>query len=103
LLIGTLHNLLTHLFHSRLSRQEQDSGDNSRYLLLSTGFLTPFKTVCHWTRTNLIIPAAFGSHHQRLFYYCTIPTRMEAVPIILYYVLSLVFMSVSYDIFEGNL
>jgi ferric-chelate reductase len=62
-----------------------------------------FGAAHNFLRTNFIIPPAFGSYHQRLFYYCTIPTRMEAVPIVVYYAMSFLFVFLSYDIFEGNL
>ncbi|PGH33087.1 hypothetical protein GX50_04069 [[Emmonsia] crescens] len=63
----------------------------------------PFRWLHHWIRANLIMPAAFGTHHQRLFYWCSIPTRVEAIVIVLFYVLSLVLTCVGHDIFRGNL
>jgi ferric-chelate reductase len=73
----------------------------------SRAFLTQKSTVVtsinHWIRTYLIIPAAFGTHHQRLFWWCVIPTRMEAVMVAAFWILNLVMCCVSYEIFSPNL
>ncbi|KFY04042.1 hypothetical protein V490_00012 [Pseudogymnoascus sp. VKM F-3557] len=57
----------------------------------------------HWFRANLIIPAAFNSYHQRLFWQCTIPTRIEFVIVLVYYVVSFILCAVSYEVFSPNL
>ncbi|KAH0334480.1 putative plasma membrane ferric-chelate reductase, partial [Aureobasidium melanogenum] len=56
-----------------------------------------------WVRVNLIIPPAFGSHHQRLLYWCTIPTRMESAVVLAFYLLT-TYLSVShYRLISNNI
>lgn len=64
---------------------------------------SPLRHAYHWMKTHLIIPAAIGTYHQRLLYWCSIPTRMEAIVIVLYYIISLVLGALAYDLFQGNL
>ncbi|KAL1966474.1 hypothetical protein VTN77DRAFT_4396 [Rasamsonia byssochlamydoides] len=104
LLVGTINHFLTNLFHLHRRCEKECLRGPSKYLPYLPGDLVKLlERIHHWIRTNLIIPAAIGSYHQRLFYYCSIPTRMEAIPIISFYLLSFAFMALSYDIFEGNL
>ncbi|KAK2798400.1 hypothetical protein FQN50_008840 [Emmonsiellopsis sp. PD_5] len=86
LITGMIRRLLAQFSKPRISR-----------------VFSPFRSLQHWVRTHLIIPAAFGTHHQRLFYWCSVPTRIEAVVISLFYILSLVLTCVGYDVFKGNL
>ncbi|EDN06900.1 predicted protein [Histoplasma mississippiense (nom. inval.)] len=69
----------------------------------SSHLLAPSRRMRHWIRTYFIIPAAFGTHHQRLLYWCAIPTRAAAIVVVLFYVLSLIFTCVGHDVFRGNL
>lgn len=48
-----------------------------------------------WIKINLIIPPAFASHHQRLLFWCTIPTRMETVVVTTFYLFT-TYLSVSH-------
>ncbi|KAK2787958.1 hypothetical protein FQN52_006963 [Onygenales sp. PD_12] len=86
LVTGMMGRLLAQFSKSRISR-----------------VFSPFPSLQHWVRTHFIIPAAFGTHHQRLFYWCSVPTRIEAVVIVLFYILGLVLTCVGYDVFKGNL
>ncbi|KEF58795.1 uncharacterized protein A1O9_03638 [Exophiala aquamarina CBS 119918] len=62
-----------------------------------------YSSASHWVRTNLIVPAAFGSHHQRLYFWCTIPTRMETLVVVAFWILNLILCGVTYEIFYPNL
>ncbi|KAJ9366216.1 hypothetical protein DTO282E5_9105 [Paecilomyces variotii] len=104
LLFGIVNNALYHLFYSQVEPSKWDVESSSKSLhAIRDGCNRLLGGVYHSVRTHFVIPPAFGSHHQRLFYYCTIPTRMEAVPIVVYYTMSFLFTILSYDIFEGNL
>lgn len=101
-----VNRLISHFVHSRrrqLATDVEGDGANPKSGARSSRLLSPFKSAHHWLRANLIIPAAFGSHHQRLYYWCTIPTRMETVIITLFWILNLILCCVSYEIFEPNL
>lgn len=96
------NRLITHLFTSRrvLAPVDIEGRDTSPTAKQSFGL---FSSAHHWFRTNLIIPAAFGSHHQRLFYWCSIPTRMETLVVVAFWVLNLILCGVTYEIFYPNL
>jgi hypothetical protein len=60
-------------------------------------------SVWTWVRVNLIIPPTFGSHHQRLLYWCTIPTRMESIVVTAFYLFT-TYLSVShYRLISNNI
>jgi len=60
-------------------------------------------SVWRWIRVNLVIPPAFGSHHQRLLYWCTIPTRMESIIVTAFYIFT-TYLSVShYRLISNNI
>ncbi|KAK6002611.1 hypothetical protein QM012_001361 [Aureobasidium pullulans] len=62
-----------------------------------------FQSVWMWVRVNLVIPPAFGTHHQRLLYWCTIPTRMESIVVAAFYILT-TYLSVShYRLISNNI
>ncbi|KAH0842692.1 hypothetical protein FOPE_07590 [Fonsecaea pedrosoi] len=61
------------------------------------------KFIYDWIRANLIIPAAFGSHHSRPVLWMTIPTRMETIIIVTFYVMNFILCCVGYKIFNPNL
>lgn len=56
-----------------------------------------------WIRTNLIIPPTFGSHHQRLLFWCTIPTRMEALVVTLFYLFTTYLAVSHYRLISNNI
>ncbi|RVX66609.1 hypothetical protein B0A52_09360 [Exophiala mesophila] len=106
LLIGIANRFISHILASRSIRKTIDIEGEAPASSPRTGLsrlLSPFVSVHHWFRANLIIPAAFGSHHQRLYYWCSIPTRMETIILTLFWILNFVLCCVSYDIFEQNL
>lgn len=106
LLIGMANRLFSHFYNSR-RRQGATDVEGLGDLPSSSGkpsvILAPIKATHHWIRANLIIPAAFGSHHQRLYWWCSIPTRMETVVVGLFWLLNLVLCAISYGVFENNI
>lgn len=65
--------------------------------------LSVVEPVRHWVRINLILPPAIGDYHQRLLYWCTVPTRIEAMIVTFFYLLSLALTVTGYEVFRGNL
>lgn len=96
------NRLVTHFFTSRRVSVVADIEGRGASLTSKSSFRI-FGSAHHWVRTNLIVPAAFGSHHQRLYYWCTIPTRMETLVIGAFWVLNLILCGVTYEIFYPNL
>ncbi|KAF7158180.1 hypothetical protein CNMCM5623_002846 [Aspergillus felis] len=92
LLIGMLNNLLSTMVHYRLARQVIDvEGERS------ASKHGPLKVIHHWVKAKLIIPAAVGSHHQRLLGIVTLPTRLETIVVCCYWALNLILCAVSYE------
>ena len=60
-------------------------------------------SVWMWVKVNLIIPPAFGSHHQRLLYWCTIPTRMESIVVVAFYLLTTYLSMSHYRLISNNI
>ncbi|KAK2754252.1 hypothetical protein FQN54_007131 [Arachnomyces sp. PD_36] len=104
LLLGSLYRLYDTLFSSRTLHHIFDPETHLYYSRLKgKSYLGPFKYVDYWARTHLLIPAAFGSHRQQLVWWCTVPTRLEAIVIVSYYILSLILSVSSYsNLFSGN-
>ncbi|KFZ12368.1 hypothetical protein V502_07118 [Pseudogymnoascus sp. VKM F-4520 (FW-2644)] len=106
LLLGMANRLISFLVESRTGRKTRDTESITRpnSSVSPRSKLTPFVAdKYHWLRANLVIPAAFNSYHRRLFWQCTIPTRLEVVIVIAYYVISFILCAVSYEIFTPNL
>lgn len=104
LLIGIINRLITSASQSRRLKAVHDveEGHNSstKNSAKSTGFVN---SAYHWFRSNLIVPAAFGSHHNRPVLWMTIPTRMETIIVVVFYVMNFILCSVGYKIFNPNL
>ncbi|ELR05479.1 hypothetical protein VC83_07147 [Pseudogymnoascus destructans] len=106
LLLGMTSRFLSFVVESRTGRKSRDIENTT----LPHSSVAPRSKLAsflaekyYWFRANLIIPAAFNSYHQRLFWQCTIPTRIEFVIVIAYYVVSFILCAVSYEIFTPNL
>lgn len=96
------NRLLTHLFRRRSSAVTNDLESTSPTSKLFGGPSGLLGAAQHWIRTNLIIPATFGTYHQRLFWWCMIPTRIETIVVGLFWILNFVICCVSYEIFYPN-
>jgi len=98
-LIGILNRIITLVLTSRHNNR-RDIEQHQPIAITTEG---PLGAIRRWTQTYLIIPAAFGSHHQRLLYACTIPTRAETIVVAAFWILSLILCCVTYDVFYPNL
>nr|KMM71584.1 metalloreductase [Coccidioides posadasii RMSCC 3488] len=104
LLCGVINRLYEYFLAGRLLRWRYDQeGHYSLARSAPRRFASAFLTTRHWIRAYLILPPAIGDYHQRLLYWCAVPTRIEAIVIVLYYLLSLALTIVGYDVFKGNL
>ncbi|KIW82734.1 hypothetical protein Z517_01977 [Fonsecaea pedrosoi CBS 271.37] len=104
LLIGIINRLITSFFQSRRLKAMDDVEEGQNSSVKRRDELPGFiKFVYDWIRANLIIPAAFGSHHSRPVLWMTIPTRMETIIIVTFYVMNFILCCVGYKIFNPNL
>ncbi|KAL1855242.1 hypothetical protein VTK73DRAFT_8589 [Phialemonium thermophilum] len=110
LLIGILRRAVLSLYHSRMAgtasdTEEEGSGDGlslRRKASSKKSLLAPIAALHDWVDTYLVVPSAFRQHRQRLFRWCTIPTRMELLVIVANWITVLVLMFVNYRAFAGN-
>ncbi|OQV01412.1 hypothetical protein CLAIMM_06779 [Cladophialophora immunda] len=106
LLIGILNRLTTHFSQSRRLKALDDVEGrkaSSTQKGPRTGVVAAVNSVHHWLRSNVIVPAAFGSHHNRPLFWSTIPTRMETIIVISFWLMTFILCCVGYHIFWPNL
>jgi ferric-chelate reductase len=104
LLIGIMNRLITSFSKSRRLKAVHDVEDGHNSSAKPRGELPGFiKSAYDWFRSNLIVPAAFGSHHNRPVLWMTIPTRMETIIIVTFYAMNFILCCVGYKIFNPNL
>ncbi|KIX92196.1 uncharacterized protein Z520_12077 [Fonsecaea multimorphosa CBS 102226] len=106
LLIGILNRLSKHFYQSRhlktLDDVEGRKGPSSHEGPRS-GVIASVNSIHHWLRSNVIVPAAFGTHHNRPLFWTTIPTRMETIVVISFWLMTFILCCVGYHIFWPNL
>lgn len=104
LIFGIFNRLYEYHFISRCPQKRYGPGLNGLTKRTPFHYLLAFsELVRHWARIHLILPPAIGNYRQRLLHWCTIPTRIEAITVISFYLLSLVLTIIGYDVFRGNL
>ena len=56
-----------------------------------------------WIKRYITLPATFGYSHQQPMGYCTLPTRLQSIIVFIWVALNVIFCSVDYTAFDGNL
>src|ERR1700753_2608709 len=95
-----INNLFSYLWERRQKQTnmaDPESSQSPTYRLPK-----PLNTVNHFLRSHFLVPAAFKSYHQRLYYGFKIPSRMESIIVFVYWALNLILCSVNYRAFYGN-
>ncbi|KAK2745287.1 hypothetical protein FQN57_003982 [Myotisia sp. PD_48] len=105
LLTGIIIRVTTHLpkTKSRVHKQHEDPERYSKSPLSPRQFATSISKVNCWIKLHLTIPRARFPYNRLLIYSSPIPTRLEVVVSVSYYIFSLVLISVKYTLFKGNL
>lgn len=60
-------------------------------------------TAFHWIHTHLIIPSPLATTHSRYLLGCTFSTRVEALIVMGFWMISIVLSLVGYKAFSGNI
>lgn len=94
--MGIFHRLIQYLLLSKRIRVDVSRSALSRILY------TPFATVYHWIQTYIITSSPLPSGGRYPLWW-TFPTRVEAIIVVLFWLLSSVLSSVSYRIFSDNI
>ncbi|RAK74982.1 ferric reductase family protein [Aspergillus fijiensis CBS 313.89] len=63
------------------------------------GFLA---TLRYYLRLHLVIPATIGTYHQRAWYWCSIPKRLDSLIVFGFWAISIVLSCVNLGTFSGN-
>lgn len=105
-MIVVLFGMISNLWITFAARKRATASPNlgtghfrypNRFTAVNTGF-----SIVHWFRTHIFIPAAIGTHHQKLYYWCTIPTRLDTLIISAFWLLAIVLSSISYLPYPEN-
>ncbi|PYH34169.1 ferric reductase family protein [Aspergillus neoniger CBS 115656] len=96
LAVGISHCLVRHIFHAVDIQAGQWARSRVRWLWI------PLDGIYHWLQTHLVVPAPLSSPRRKLLWW-TFPTRIEAVTVLLFWVLSVVVCTLEYRPVEGNL
>jgi hypothetical protein len=91
-LVGAVQN---HIFPLLLHRQSID--------LEGTGKSSSPNKFVALLKRYVLLPATFKISHIHRPYYLSIPTRPQTILISLYLILNLIFMTVNYHLFDGNI
>ncbi|KAI9736216.1 MAG: hypothetical protein M1834_001102 [Cirrosporium novae-zelandiae] len=106
LILGIISNFFSAVINDeRLNSYLNDLENNAPAMLsqsISKG-ASPLSRLCHFFRTNFTIPVVIGHNHRQSIFWCTIPTRIEAIVIFSYVALSVALCSINYHAFDGNL
>ncbi|KAI2004749.1 hypothetical protein LOZ52_004990 [Ophidiomyces ophidiicola] len=97
-IVYRLYIVFFNIKRSRFGVDEEGNGSNKHSLLPR-----PLAKISHWFQTTLVIPGAIKPYHQRPFYWCAIPTRLEGLVIGGFWLISFVLCAVNYRVFEGNI
>ncbi|KAF2095576.1 ferric-chelate reductase [Rhizodiscina lignyota] len=106
LLIGMINRFITSVRQSRRLKAGHDIEGRNSSVNSHQSRAKPIVIInsfYHWFRSTLIIPAAFGSHHNRPVLWMTIPTRMETIVIATFYVMNFILCCVGYKVISLNL
>ncbi|PTU19680.1 hypothetical protein P175DRAFT_0503222 [Aspergillus ochraceoroseus IBT 24754] len=93
LTVGILHRVLQYLFFSLYERLPH-------YKI--SFLLAPIRNMYIWTQTHLLVPGPLPSQGRK-FLWWTFSTRIEAIVILLFWLLSVAFCSFNYRLFPGNI
>lgn len=102
LLVGMGSRVGTWLLNHRTPRLGRDL-ESCLYLETATGDLRPWVGgLLHWVRTHLVVPAPLARRGRNLLG-CTFSTRVEALVIGGFWLLSIILSFVGYRTFPGNI
>ncbi|KAL1306281.1 hypothetical protein AAFC00_004368 [Neodothiora populina] len=92
---STFVNIQAISFKSRIE-------DNSLVKSRRRKALAIFQRLINWSRTHITTPATFGTYHQRLYYWCTIPARFDFIVVTSFWIFSTFLSCIDYWPFAEN-
>ncbi|RAL15780.1 ferric reductase family protein [Aspergillus homomorphus CBS 101889] len=94
--LGIVQRLVHHVIHSEVVQTSYRSSPGLRRLCV------PFQKIYHWVQMHLVVPHPLQSQGRKLLWW-TFPTRLEAVIVFFFWVLSMVVCTVSYRLIPNNI
>jgi NhaP-type Na+/H+ or K+/H+ antiporter len=99
LVLGIISNVAKTFLHRRLDRHTTDTESTSQIRTSSS----TFEKLRQLLNRYLVIPCAFGHHHQRLLYGWAIPTRLTGIVVVSYWILNIILCGVNYRALTDNM
>ncbi|OJJ45856.1 hypothetical protein ASPZODRAFT_160065 [Penicilliopsis zonata CBS 506.65] len=93
ILVGSLNHLVKHLLYTNRARRLGRS--------IPSVLCVPFRALYESVQTHLIVPAPLGAGRKILW--CTLPTRIVAIVVAIYWALSILACCVGYRLFSENI
>ncbi|KAF1815826.1 hypothetical protein P152DRAFT_430174 [Eremomyces bilateralis CBS 781.70] len=101
IVIGTLCNYLMKCWERR-SYNGDTHVDADDQASMSSHLAMVFRRIYHITKMYFSLPAGWKTYHLRLYYGCTVPTRMETIIVIIFWAMSITLSVIKYPVFYGN-
>jgi hypothetical protein len=103
LLVGILRRSFGYIF-ANCDQLSEIVDPESRLTNRPTGTNRKIINRCNaFLRKYIFLPAMFGFRHQESFGWYTVPTRGEGMVVSVFVALNIIFLSVSYTAFTGDL
>ena len=56
-----------------------------------------------WIQKHITLPAAFGYRHQQALGWCTVPTRIQSLMVLIFIAINAILCAVTYRAFDRNI
>ncbi|KAB8256537.1 ferric reductase like transmembrane component-domain-containing protein [Aspergillus pseudonomiae] len=108
LVLGMMAKLMGSLSSQRRvpSHQDAESSVTSQNMRRKQNKPKAVASMLHSLRTSFVVPASFApilSHHQQLYYWHTVPRRLDLLIVLGFWALCIILGCVDYQSFSGNI
>ena len=100
LLIGMTHRLIAFIMSRKAVQRLANPESASSFPPPRKGVYAKLRRL---VRTHLILPATFGYRHQRSWYICSLPTRIQSLTVFAFIALNVVSCAVDYQAYDRNM
>ncbi|PYH42285.1 ferric reductase family protein [Aspergillus saccharolyticus JOP 1030-1] len=96
LALGILQRLGHHITQSQMVQTSYRTSPGLRTLCL------PVQKLCHWVQVYLVVPHPLRSNGRKVLWW-TFPTRLEAIVVLAFWILSIIVCTASYRLIPNNI
>ncbi|OJK04912.1 hypothetical protein ASPACDRAFT_19883 [Aspergillus aculeatus ATCC 16872] len=93
-------------FRAHLNGLGRGDSEKSGFYAAGRNSCAPVAAITHFVRTHFVIPASFApslSNHQQLFWFHTIPKRLDLLIVFGWWAVCIILSCVDYQSFRGNI